>query len=203
MPRIQQPFRFAMDWYYRVHYMLCKALELDLKVLCICLKEGFITMDGQVYFVEPVRNAKSRSKRSLDPNNQPHRIHSKSRKTKPKCWVSIFVSLMCSNGSKNLFFFSADHKIFESSLLKRQRRSLSIERFIEVLAVVDKTMLAEFKIQNRDIESYILTVFSMVTKRAPVLYSHAMPFLYLYSLFSNNYRYLKSINTRQSERLCK
>ena len=44
---------------------------------------------------------------------------------------------------------------------RRKKRSISIERNVETLVVVDHTMMEYYK--NEDIETYILTIMNMVT----------------------------------------
>ena len=47
-----------------------------------------------------------------------------------------------------------------TSLRRRQRRSVSVERNVETLVVVDRTMMEYYK--NEDIENYVLTIMNMV-----------------------------------------
>ena len=54
---------------------------------------------------------------------------------------------------------------------RRQRRSVSVERNVETLIVVDPSMMDYYK--NEDIENYVLTIMNMVVLTLPP--HHATP----------------------------
>lgn len=51
-----------------------------------------------------------------------------------------------------------------TSLRRRHKRSVSVERNVETLVVVDPSMMEYYK--NEDIENYVLTIMNMVKQQS-------------------------------------
>jgi len=51
-----------------------------------------------------------------------------------------------------------------TSLRRRHKRSVSVERNVETLVVVDPSMVEYYK--NEDIENYVLTIMNMVQQKS-------------------------------------
>lgn len=51
-----------------------------------------------------------------------------------------------------------------TSLRRRHKRSVSVERNVETLVVVDPSMVEYYK--NEDIENYVLTIMNMVQQQS-------------------------------------
>ncbi|XP_011941438.1 PREDICTED: A disintegrin and metalloproteinase with thrombospondin motifs 6 isoform X5 [Cercocebus atys] len=134
---------------------------------CVGL-HGVIATEDEEYFIEPLKNTTEDSKHFSYENGHPHVIYKKSALQQrhlydhSHCGVSDFTR----SGKP---WWLNDTSTFSYSLPKnnthnhhRQKRSVSIERFVETLVVADKMMVGYHG--RKDIEHYILSVMNIVAK---------------------------------------
>ncbi|XP_006762550.1 PREDICTED: A disintegrin and metalloproteinase with thrombospondin motifs 6 [Myotis davidii] len=130
---------------------------------CIGL-HGVIATEDEEYFIEPLKNTTEDSKQFSYENGHPHVIYKKSTLQQrhmydhSHCGVSDLIG-------GNPWWLN-DTSPFPSAPpindTHRQKRSTSIERFVETLVVADKMMVSYHG--RKDIEHYILSVMNIVAK---------------------------------------
>ncbi|XP_038621742.1 A disintegrin and metalloproteinase with thrombospondin motifs 6 [Tachyglossus aculeatus] len=130
---------------------------------------GVIATEDEEYFIEPLKNVTEDSKHFSYESGHPHVIYKKSTLQQrhlydhSHCGVSDLP-----RSSKPLWLndtpASAASLPINGSLSsrRRQKRSVSIERFVETLVVADKMMVGYHG--RKDIEHYILSVMNIVAK---------------------------------------
>lgn len=67
---------------------------------------------------------------------------------------------MCAAANTGDVVTAAERNLTASVRRRRQKRSVSVERNVETLIVVDPSMMQYY--QNEDIENYVLTIMNMV-----------------------------------------
>uniref|UniRef100_A0A7M4FGJ8 ADAM metallopeptidase with thrombospondin type 1 motif 6 n=1 Tax=Crocodylus porosus TaxID=8502 RepID=A0A7M4FGJ8_CROPO len=131
---------------------------------------GVIATEDEEYFIEPLRNITENSNNFSYENGHPHVIYKKSTMYQrhlydhTHCGVSEDLTRRSKPG------WMSDTSAFPTSLPNndtlsshsRQKRSVSIERFVETLVVADKMMVGYHG--RKDIEHYILSVMNIVAK---------------------------------------
>ncbi|RUS91790.1 hypothetical protein EGW08_000361, partial [Elysia chlorotica] len=131
---------------------------------------GFIQVDGIEYLIEPVK-----SHNKTEDGSHPHLVYRRSalpdhldflsrrRRKEPACGVKEYERTMSHRERwerhKRGASRSRSHET-SGRERSRKRRSISIEKHVETLIVVDPEMV-QFYI-NEDIETYVLTVMNMV-----------------------------------------
>ncbi|KAE8636211.1 hypothetical protein XENTR_v10002887 [Xenopus tropicalis] len=130
---------------------------------------GVIATEDEEYFIEPLDNVTENSKHYSHEMGHPHVIYRKSAihhrhsSNQPHCGVKDFT------GNSKPWWYN--HKFSTPPVPsdndtengpRRQRRSVSIERFVETLVVADKMMVGYHG--RKDIEHYILSVMNIVAK---------------------------------------
>uniref|UniRef100_A0A8C3LX66 ADAM metallopeptidase with thrombospondin type 1 motif 6 n=1 Tax=Chrysolophus pictus TaxID=9089 RepID=A0A8C3LX66_CHRPC len=130
---------------------------------------GVIATEDEEYFIEPLKNITANSSNFSYENGHPHVIYKKSTMHQQllydhsRCGVSDLT-----RSSKP--WWMSDGSAFPTSLPvndtlsshSRQKRSVSLERFVETLVVADKMMVGYHG--RKDIEHYILSVMNIVAK---------------------------------------
>ncbi|XP_067424635.1 A disintegrin and metalloproteinase with thrombospondin motifs 6 isoform X2 [Emydura macquarii macquarii] len=129
---------------------------------------GVIATADEEYFIEPLRNITENS--FSYENGHTHVIYKKSAMQQRHlyCHTHCGVSEDLTRSSKP--WWMNDTSAFPTSLPinntlsshRRQKRSVSIERFVETLVVADKMMVGYHG--RKDIEHYILSVMNIVAK---------------------------------------
>uniref|UniRef100_A0A8C8BC51 Peptidase M12B domain-containing protein n=1 Tax=Otus sunia TaxID=257818 RepID=A0A8C8BC51_9STRI len=136
-------------------------------------KHGVIATEDEEYFIEPLRNITKNSSNFNYENGHPHVIYKKSTMHQQHlydhdhCGVSGCISKPWSSGKP---WWMSDASVFPTSLPvndmlsshSRQKRSVSLERFVETLVVADKMMVGYHG--RKDIEHYLLSVMNIVAK---------------------------------------
>ncbi|XP_038026433.1 A disintegrin and metalloproteinase with thrombospondin motifs 6 isoform X4 [Anas acuta] len=131
---------------------------------------GVIATEDEEYFIEPLRNITDNSSDFNYENGHPHVIYKKSIMYQQHLYDHghCGVSEDLTRSSKP--WWMSDASAFPTSLPvndtlsshSRQKRSVSLERFVETLVVADKMMVGYHG--RKDIEHYILSVMNIVAK---------------------------------------
>ncbi|XP_074851616.1 A disintegrin and metalloproteinase with thrombospondin motifs 6 isoform X2 [Carettochelys insculpta] len=131
---------------------------------------GIIATEDEEYFIEPLRNITENSNRFSYENGHPHVIYKKSAMNQQHFYdhAHCGVSEDLTRSSKP--WWMNDTSAFPTVLPinntlsshRRQKRSVSTERFVETLVVADKMMVGYHG--RKDIEHYILSVMNIVAK---------------------------------------
>ncbi|XP_042697670.2 A disintegrin and metalloproteinase with thrombospondin motifs 6 isoform X3 [Chrysemys picta bellii] len=131
---------------------------------------GVIATEDEEYFIEPLRNITENSNHFSYESGRPHVIYKKSAMHQRHLYdhAHCGVSEDLTRSSKP--WWMNDTSAFPTSLPinntlsshRRQKRSVSIERFVETLVVADKMMVGYHG--RKDIEHYILSVMNIVAK---------------------------------------
>ncbi|XP_073200162.1 A disintegrin and metalloproteinase with thrombospondin motifs 6 isoform X4 [Lepidochelys kempii] len=131
---------------------------------------GVIATEDEEYFIEPLRNITENSNHFSFESGHPHVIYKKSAMHQQHLYdhAHCGVSEDLTRSSKP--WWMNDTSAFPTSLPinntlsshGRQKRSVSIERFVETLVVADKMMVGYHG--RKDIEHYILSVMNIVAK---------------------------------------
>ncbi|XP_037758837.1 A disintegrin and metalloproteinase with thrombospondin motifs 6 isoform X3 [Chelonia mydas] len=131
---------------------------------------GVIATEDEEYFIEPLRNITENSNHFSFESGHPHVIYKKSAMHQQHLYdhAHCGVSEDLTRSSKP--WWMNDTSAFPTSLpinntlssRGRQKRSVSIERFVETLVVADKMMVGYHG--RKDIEHYILSVMNIVAK---------------------------------------
>lgn len=129
---------------------------------------GVIATEDEEYFIEPLRNITDNSSDFNYENGHPHVIYKKSIMYQQHLYDHghCGVSEDLTRSSKP--WWMSDASAFPTSLPvndtlsshSRQKRSVSLERFVETLVVADKMMVGYHG--RKDIEHYILSVMNIV-----------------------------------------
>ncbi|XP_039766368.1 A disintegrin and metalloproteinase with thrombospondin motifs 6-like [Ornithorhynchus anatinus] len=130
---------------------------------------GVIATEDEEYFIEPLKNVTEDSKHFTYETGHPHVIYKKSTLQQRHLYDHSHcgVSEDLPRSSKPLWLndtpaSAASLPINDSlSSRRRQKRSVSIERFVETLVVADKMMVGYHG--RKDIEHYILSVMNIVS----------------------------------------
>nr|XP_055108122.1 A disintegrin and metalloproteinase with thrombospondin motifs 6 isoform X3 [Symphalangus syndactylus] len=134
---------------------------------CIGL-HGVIVTEDEEYFIEPLKNTTEDSKHFSYENGHPHVIYKKSALQQrhlydhSHCGVSDFTRSGKPWWLNDTSTVSYSLPINSTHIHHRQKRSVSIERFVETLVVADKMMVGYHG--RKDIEHYILSVMNIVAK---------------------------------------
>ncbi|XP_037838169.2 A disintegrin and metalloproteinase with thrombospondin motifs 6 isoform X5 [Chlorocebus sabaeus] len=134
---------------------------------CVGL-HGVIATEDEEYFIEPLKNTTEDSKHFSYENGHPHVIYKKSALQQrhlydhSHCGVSDFTRSGKPWWLNDTSTFSYSLPINNTHNHHRQKRSVSIERFVETLVVADKMMVGYHG--RKDIEHYILSVMNIVAK---------------------------------------
>ncbi|KAM7076979.1 A disintegrin and metalloproteinase with thrombospondin motifs 6 isoform 5-T6 [Ciconia maguari] len=131
---------------------------------------GVIATEDEEYFIEPLRNITEDSNNFNYENGHPHVIYKKSTMHQQHLYDHSHcgVSEDLTGSSKPWWMsdasaFPASFPVNETlSSHSRQKRSVSLERFVETLVVADKMMVGYHG--RKDIEHYILSVMNIVAK---------------------------------------
>ncbi|XP_032297143.1 A disintegrin and metalloproteinase with thrombospondin motifs 6 isoform X3 [Coturnix japonica] len=131
---------------------------------------GVIATEDEEYFIEPLKNITANSSNFSYENGHPHVIYKKSTMHQQLLYDrnGCGVSEDLTRSSKP--WWMSDGSAFPTSLPvndtlsshNRQKRSVSLERFVETLVVADKMMVGYHG--RKDIEHYILSVMNIVAK---------------------------------------
>uniref|UniRef100_A0A8C8A2X3 ADAM metallopeptidase with thrombospondin type 1 motif, 6 n=1 Tax=Oryzias sinensis TaxID=183150 RepID=A0A8C8A2X3_9TELE len=118
---------------------------------------GVITTEEEQYLIEPLKNASAAPFSERSPNEEAHQhvIYKMSAISSPQDDAPCQLSK-----SSALHLSPHNHEL--SNNTRRQRRSVSSERFVETLVVADKMMVGYHG--RKDIEHYILSVMNIVAK---------------------------------------
>uniref|UniRef100_A0A8I3X2I2 ADAM metallopeptidase with thrombospondin type 1 motif 6 n=1 Tax=Callithrix jacchus TaxID=9483 RepID=A0A8I3X2I2_CALJA len=134
---------------------------------CVGL-HGVIATEDEEYFIEPLKNTTEDSKHFSYENGHPHVIYKKSALQQrhlydhSHCGVSDFTRSGKPWWLNDTSTFPFSLPINNTHIQHRQKRSVSIERFVETLVVADKMMVGYHG--RKDIEHYILSVMNIVAK---------------------------------------
>ncbi|XP_058587293.1 A disintegrin and metalloproteinase with thrombospondin motifs 6 isoform X4 [Neofelis nebulosa] len=134
---------------------------------CIGL-HGVIATEDEEYFIEPLKNTTEDSKHFSYENGHPHVIYKKSTLQQrhlydhSHCGVSDLIRSGKPWWLNDTSTFPSSLPINGTHIRHRQKRSVSIERFVETLVVADKMMVGYHG--RKDIEHYILSVMNIVAK---------------------------------------
>ncbi|XP_030323231.1 A disintegrin and metalloproteinase with thrombospondin motifs 6 isoform X1 [Calypte anna] len=131
---------------------------------------GVIATEDEEYFIEPLRNITEDSTNSNYENGHPHVIYKKSTMHQQHLYDHSHCGVsedLTRNGKP---WWMSDASAFPTpvpvndtlSSHSRQKRSVSLERFVETLVVADKMMVGYHG--RKDIEHYILSVMNIVAK---------------------------------------
>ncbi|GFO21303.1 A disintegrin and metalloproteinase with thrombospondin motifs [Plakobranchus ocellatus] len=142
---------------------------------------GFIQIDGVEYLIEPVKGHNK-----TEDGSHPHLVYrrsalpdhldftSRQKRAEPSCGIKEEYTRVFSRRERwerhkrsSSSGRSHDHGSTAESLHSRKRRSISIEKHVETLIVVDPEMVHFYV--NEDIETYVLTVMNMVTYRMSIV----------------------------------
>uniref|UniRef100_A0A8C7ZYX4 ADAM metallopeptidase with thrombospondin type 1 motif, 6 n=1 Tax=Oryzias sinensis TaxID=183150 RepID=A0A8C7ZYX4_9TELE len=133
---------------------------------------GVITTEEEQYLIEPLKNASAAPFSERSPNEEAHQhvIYKMSAISSPQeqsqefsCGISDLIkSDAPCQLSKSSALHLSPHNHELSNNTRRQRRSVSSERFVETLVVADKMMVGYHG--RKDIEHYILSVMNIVAK---------------------------------------
>lgn len=127
-------------------------------MLLYTIQQGFIALENETYFIEPYLLINSKSIRSI-----------------------LDTAIRMDQYLPNVNNLGA-HKLFKSvkynfrNLMVRKKRiagrekrsGLIKKRYIETFVIVDHLVFNEFRTNNRNLELYVLTLFSIVNK----IYQH-------------------------------
>ncbi|XP_063580188.1 A disintegrin and metalloproteinase with thrombospondin motifs 6 isoform X4 [Pongo abelii] len=134
---------------------------------CVGL-HGVIATEDEEYFIEPLKNTTEDSKHFSYENGHPHVIYKKSALQQrhlydhSHCGVSDFTRSGKPWWLNDTSTVSYSLPVNNTHIHHRQKRSVSIERFVETLVVADKMMVGYHG--RKDIEHYILSVMNIVAK---------------------------------------
>ncbi|VCX41948.1 unnamed protein product [Gulo gulo] len=132
---------------------------------CIGL-HGVIATEDEEYFIEPLKNTTEDSTHFSYENGHPHVIYKKSTLQQrhlydhSHCGVSDLIRSGKPWWLNDTSTFPSSLPINGTHIRHRQKRSVSIERFVETLVVADKMMVGYHG--RKDIEHYILSVMNIV-----------------------------------------
>ncbi|XP_074934409.1 A disintegrin and metalloproteinase with thrombospondin motifs 6 [Phalacrocorax aristotelis] len=130
---------------------------------------GVIATEDEEYFIEPLRNITEDSSNFNYGNGHPHVIYKKSTMHQQHLYDHSHCGVSDLPRSGKPWWMS-DASAFPTLLPvndtlsshSRQKRSVSLERFVETLVVADKMMVGYHG--RKDIEHYILSVMNIVAK---------------------------------------
>uniref|UniRef100_A0A8C4U4C5 Peptidase M12B domain-containing protein n=1 Tax=Falco tinnunculus TaxID=100819 RepID=A0A8C4U4C5_FALTI len=129
---------------------------------------GVIVTEDEEYFIEPLRNITKKS--SNFENGHPHVIYKKSTMHQQHLYDYGHCGVSEDLRRSSKPWWMSDASAFPTLLPvndtlsshSRQKRSVSLERFVETLVVADKMMVGYHG--RKDIEHYILSVMNIVAK---------------------------------------
>ncbi|KAF1676347.1 A disintegrin and metalloproteinase with thrombospondin motifs 6, partial [Pygoscelis papua] len=131
---------------------------------------GVIATEDEEYFIEPLRNITEDSSNFNYENGHPHVIYKKSTMHQQLLYDHSHCGVSEDLTRSSRPWWMSDASAFPTSLPvndtlsshSRQKRSVSLERFVETLVVADKMMVGYHG--RKDIEHYILSVMNIVAK---------------------------------------
>ncbi|XP_075788510.1 A disintegrin and metalloproteinase with thrombospondin motifs 6 isoform X4 [Pelodiscus sinensis] len=131
---------------------------------------GVIATEEEEYFIEPLRNITENSNHFSSENGHLHVIYKKSSMNLQHFYDHAHCGISEDLTRSSKPWWMNDTSVFPTSLPinntpsshHRQKRSVSIERFVETLVVADKMMVGYHG--RKDIEHYILSVMNIVAK---------------------------------------
>ncbi|KAF4803072.1 hypothetical protein TURU_020387 [Turdus rufiventris] len=131
---------------------------------------GVIATEEDEYFIEPLRNITEDSSNYSYKNGHPHVIYKKSTMHQQHLYDHSHCGVSEDLTRSGKPWWMNDASAFPASLPvngtlsshSRQKRSVSLERFVETLVVADKMMVGYHG--RKDIEHYILSVMNIVAK---------------------------------------
>ncbi|NXV23071.1 ATS6 metalloproteinase, partial [Cepphus grylle] len=131
---------------------------------------GVIATEDEEYFIEPLRNITEDSSNFNYENGHPHVIYKKSTMHQQHLYDHSHCGVSEDLTRSGKPWWMSDASAFPASLpindtlssRSRQKRSVSLERFVETLVVADKMMVGYHG--RKDIEHYILSVMNIVAK---------------------------------------
>ncbi|XP_052633699.1 A disintegrin and metalloproteinase with thrombospondin motifs 6 isoform X6 [Harpia harpyja] len=131
---------------------------------------GVIATEDEEYFIEPLRNITEDSSNFNYKNGHPHVIYKKSTMHQQHLYDDSHCGVSEDLTRSGKPWWMSDASAFPTSFPvndtlsshSRQKRSVSIERFVETLVVADKMMVGYHG--RKDIEHYILSVMNIVAK---------------------------------------
>ncbi|RMC04473.1 hypothetical protein DUI87_18918 [Hirundo rustica rustica] len=131
---------------------------------------GVIATEDDEYFIEPLRNITEDSSNYSYENGHPHVIYKKSTMHQQHLYDHSHCGVSEDLTRSSKPWWMNDASAFPASLpvndtlssRSRQKRSVSLERFVETLVVADKMMVGYHG--RKDIEHYILSVMNIVAK---------------------------------------
>ncbi|XP_037980364.1 A disintegrin and metalloproteinase with thrombospondin motifs 6-like isoform X6 [Motacilla alba alba] len=134
------------------------------------VKHGVIATEDDEYFIEPLRNITEDSTNYNYENGHPHVIYKKSTMHQQHLYDHSHCGVSEDITRSGKPWWMNDASAFPASLPvngtlsshSRQKRSVSLERFVETLVVADKMMVGYHG--RKDIEHYILSVMNIVAK---------------------------------------
>ncbi|XP_023800232.1 A disintegrin and metalloproteinase with thrombospondin motifs 6-like isoform X1 [Cyanistes caeruleus] len=131
---------------------------------------GVIATEDEEYFIEPLRNITEDSSNYSYENGHPHVIYKKSTMHQQHLYDHSHCGVSEDLTRSGKPWWMNDASALPASLPvndtqsshSRQKRSVSLERFVETLVVADKMMVGYHG--RKDIEHYILSVMNIVAK---------------------------------------
>ncbi|KAM7166985.1 A disintegrin and metalloproteinase with thrombospondin motifs 6 isoform 4-T6 [Macrochelys suwanniensis] len=131
---------------------------------------GVIATEDEEYFIEPLRNITENSNHFSYESGHPHVIYKKSAMHQQHLYDHAHCGVSEDLTRSSKLWWMNDTSAFPTSLPinntlsshRRQKRSVSTERFVETLVVADKMMVGYHG--RKDIEHYILSVMNIVAK---------------------------------------
>ncbi|XP_072715586.1 A disintegrin and metalloproteinase with thrombospondin motifs 6 isoform X6 [Ciconia boyciana] len=131
---------------------------------------GVIATEDEEYFIEPLRNITEDSNNFNYENGHPHVIYKKSTMHQQHLYDHSHCGVSEDLTGSSKPWWMSDASAFPTSFPvnetlsshSRQKRSVSLERFVETLVVADKMMVGYHG--RKDIEHYILSVMNIVAK---------------------------------------
>ncbi|KAM9590590.1 A disintegrin and metalloproteinase with thrombospondin motifs 6-like isoform 7-T10 [Morphnus guianensis] len=131
---------------------------------------GVIATEDEEYFIEPLRNITKKSSNFNYENGHPHVIYKKSTMHQQHLYDHGHCGVSEDLTRSGKPWWMSDASAFPTSLPvndtfsihSRQKRSVSLERFVETLVVADKMMVGYHG--RKDIEHYVLSVMNIVAK---------------------------------------
>ncbi|KAJ7407603.1 hypothetical protein WISP_125692 [Willisornis vidua] len=136
----------------------------------VASRHGVIATEDDEYFIEPLRNITEDSSNYSYENGHPHVIYKKSTLHQQHLYDHTHCGVSEDLTRSGKPWWMKDASAIPASLpvndtlssRSRQKRSVSLERFVETLVVADKMMVGYHG--RKDIEHYILSVMNIVAK---------------------------------------
>ncbi|XP_078531277.1 A disintegrin and metalloproteinase with thrombospondin motifs 6-like isoform X2 [Lissotriton helveticus] len=128
---------------------------------------GIIATEDEEYFIEPLSNSTGNAKHFSYDNGHPHVIYKKSAVRQRYASNHSYCGVTEDITQNGKVWWLNDTSAFPTPSptddnMRRPKRSVSIERFVETLVVADKMMVGYHG--RKDIEHYVLSVMNIVAK---------------------------------------